>query len=74
MLQDSGASLLVASPELAALATALVAEGAIVDRPRYALGQGLPGAILLPGIAAILGALALLLKSDEPARGPVRAA
>lgn len=39
-----------------------------------ALGQGLPGAILLPGIAAILGALALLLKSDEPARGPARAA
>ena len=32
------------------------------------LGQGLPGAILLPGIAAILGALALLLKSDEPVR------
>jgi hypothetical protein len=28
---------------------------------------------VVPGIAATLGALALLLKSDEPARGPVRA-
>ncbi|MDQ1900619.1 DMT family transporter [Paracoccus sp. WLY502] len=38
-----------------------------------ALGQGLPGPVLLPGILAILGALALLLKSDEPAGGAVRA-
>ena len=33
-----------------------------------ALGHGLPGPALLPGILAILGALALLLKPDEPAR------
>lgn len=33
-----------------------------------ALGKGLPGIIVLPGIAATLGALALLLKSDAPAR------
>lgn len=35
-----------------------------------ALGQGLPGPVLLPGILAILGALALLLGADEPARMP----
>lgn len=33
-----------------------------------ASGTGMPGAILLPGIIATLGALALLLKADEPAR------
>ncbi len=33
-----------------------------------ALGRGMPGPVLLPGILATLGALALLLKSDEPAR------
>lgn len=38
-----------------------------------ALGQGLPGPVLLPGILATLAALALLLKTDEPATGPVRA-
>lgn len=38
-----------------------------------ALGKGMPGVVVVPGIAATLGALALLLKSDEPARGPVRA-
>ena len=43
VLQDSGARLLIASPALAALAQALVAEGALGDRPRYALGEGLPG-------------------------------
>lgn len=43
VLADSGARLLVASPELAGLATALVAEGALGDRLRYALGTGLPG-------------------------------
>ena len=37
------------------------------------LGQGLPGPVLLPGILATLAALALLLKTDEPATGPVRA-
>ncbi|MDB5374677.1 MAG: acyl-CoA synthetase [Belnapia sp.] len=43
VLADSGARLLVASPELAGLATALVAEGALGDRLRFALGAGLPG-------------------------------
>ena len=38
-----------------------------------ALGKGMPGVVVVPGIAATLGALALLLKSDEPARGSVRA-
>lgn len=33
-----------------------------------ALGHGLPGPALLPGILATLGALAMLLKSDEPVR------
>jgi len=33
-----------------------------------ALGGGLPGLAVLPGILATLGALSLLLKSDEPAR------
>ena len=43
VLQDSGARLLIASPELAGLAAALLAEGALGDRLRYALGEGLPG-------------------------------
>jgi acyl-CoA synthetase (AMP-forming)/AMP-acid ligase II len=43
VLQDSGARLLIASPALAALASALVAEGAVGDRPRYALAEGIPG-------------------------------
>lgn len=43
VLADSGARLLVASPELAGLAAALVKEGALGDRLRYALGDGLPG-------------------------------
>jgi long-chain acyl-CoA synthetase len=43
VLADSGARLLVASPELAGLAAALVAEGALGERLRYALGDGLPG-------------------------------
>ena len=38
-----------------------------------ALGRGLPGAVLLPGILAILAALALLLKSDEPHGRPAPA-
>ncbi|WP_295048352.1 DMT family transporter [uncultured Paracoccus sp.] len=33
-----------------------------------ALGKGTPGIVVLPGILAILGALALLLRSDPPAR------
>ena len=37
------------------------------------LGQGMPGPILLPGILATTLALALLLKSDEPARDAARA-
>ncbi|MDO9707680.1 AMP-binding protein [Paracraurococcus lichenis] len=43
VLQDSGARLLIASPALAPLASALVAEGAVGDRARYALGEGIPG-------------------------------
>ncbi len=43
VLNDSGARLLVASPALAPLAAALVAEGAVGGRPRFALGEGLPG-------------------------------
>lgn len=43
VLNDSGARLLVASPALAPLAGQLVAEGAAGERPRYALGAGLPG-------------------------------
>ena len=43
VLQDSGARLLIASPALADLAAALVAEGAVGERPRFALGEGLPG-------------------------------
>ncbi|MBL6457951.1 AMP-binding protein [Belnapia sp. T6] len=43
VLNDSGAKLLVVSPELEGLAAALVAEGALGDRPRYALGAGLAG-------------------------------
>lgn len=35
-----------------------------------ALGQGMPGAVMLPGILATVGALALLLKTDEPAVRP----
>lgn len=42
VLQDSGARLLIASPALAELAAALVAEGAVGERPRFALGEGLP--------------------------------
>ncbi|WP_347140198.1 DMT family transporter [Paracoccus sp. SSK6] len=39
-----------------------------------ALGRGMPGIAVLPGMLAILGALALLLGGDEPARSssPVR--
>ena len=43
VLADSGARLLVVSPGLAGLAAALVAEGAVGDRPRYAVGEGLAG-------------------------------
>src|SRR4051812_8965995 len=43
VLQDSGAKLLIASPALAALAQELVAEGAVGDRPRYALAEGIAG-------------------------------
>lgn len=43
VLGDSGARLLVASPALAPLAALLLAEGAVGDRPRFALGEGLPG-------------------------------
>ena len=43
VLQDSGARLLIASPALASLAAALMAEGVVGDRPCYALGEGLPG-------------------------------
>jgi long-chain acyl-CoA synthetase len=43
VLADSGARLLIASPGLAALAGQLVAEGAVGDRPRFALAEGLPG-------------------------------
>ena len=42
VLQDSGAKLLIASPALAALAQDLVAEGAVGDRPRYALARRHP--------------------------------
>jgi long-chain acyl-CoA synthetase len=43
VLADSGAKLLIASPGLAGLAAALLADGTIGDRPRFALGEGLPG-------------------------------
>ena len=43
VLGDSGAGLLVASPALAPLAAQLLAEGAVGERPRVALGEGLPG-------------------------------
>src|SRR3954454_14709545 len=43
VLAASGAKLLIASPALAPLATLLVAEGVIGDRPRFAVGEGLPG-------------------------------
>ncbi|RAI58154.1 AMP-binding protein [Roseicella frigidaeris] len=43
VLNDSGARLVVASPALAGLAATLLAEGALGDRPRYAVGEGLPG-------------------------------
>lgn len=43
VLADSGARLVIASPALAELAAALVEEGVIGDRPRFALGEGLPG-------------------------------
>lgn len=43
VLADSGAKLLVASPALAGLAAALVAEGAVGDRARYAVGAGIEG-------------------------------
>ena len=36
--------------------------------PPRAARASTPGPVLLPGILAILGALALLLKADEPAR------
>ena len=53
VLQDSGAKLLIASPALAALAQDLVAEGAVGDRPRYALAEGIPGyASYEAGVAA----------------------
>ncbi|WP_431270834.1 AMP-binding protein [Dankookia sp. P2] len=53
VLQDSGATLLIASPALAALAQDLVAEGAVGDRPRYALAEGIPGyASYETGVAA----------------------
>ncbi|TCZ53956.1 AMP-binding protein [Roseicella aquatilis] len=43
VLGDSGAKLLIASPALAPLAQELAEEGAVGDRPRYAVGQGIPG-------------------------------
>jgi acyl-CoA synthetase (AMP-forming)/AMP-acid ligase II len=43
VLRDSGARLLIASPALASLAAGLLAEGAVGDRHRAALGEGLPG-------------------------------
>ncbi len=43
VLSDSGAKLVVVSPELEGLAAALVAEGAFGVRPRYALGEGIAG-------------------------------
>lgn len=43
VLQDSGAKLLIASPALAPLARDLVSEGAVGDRPRYALAEGISG-------------------------------
>lgn len=43
MLADSGAKLLVASPPLADLAAALLREGAIGHRLRYATGEGISG-------------------------------
>jgi len=43
VLADSGAKLLIASPGLAGLAAALLADGTIGERPRFALGEGLPG-------------------------------
>jgi long-chain acyl-CoA synthetase len=54
VLNDSGARLLVASPALAPLAAALLAEGAVGERPRFALGDGLPG---YAGYEAALGAV-----------------
>jgi acyl-CoA synthetase (AMP-forming)/AMP-acid ligase II len=43
VLKDSGAGLLVASPALAELAQALLAEGAVAGRHAFALGEGVPG-------------------------------
>ena len=43
VLQDSGARAVIVSPTLAELAAELVAEGAVGDRLRFALGEGLPG-------------------------------
>lgn len=43
VLRDSGAAMLVVSPALAGLAAELVAEGAVAERRRFALGEGLPG-------------------------------
>ena len=43
VLGDSGATLLIASPALAPLAQELAEEGVIGDRPRYAVGEGIPG-------------------------------
>ena len=43
VLADSGAKLLVASPVLEGLAEALLREGAIGDRIRVAVGEGLAG-------------------------------
>ena len=43
VLQDSGAKALIVSSALADLAQELVAEGAVGERLRFALGEGVPG-------------------------------
>ncbi len=43
VLQDSGAKAVIVSPALAELAQELVAQGAVGERLRFALGEGVPG-------------------------------
>jgi long-chain acyl-CoA synthetase len=68
VLNDSDARLLVASPGLAPLAAALLAEGAAGDRPRFALGEGLAG---YAGYEAALAAVDMEGPREERALGQV---
>lgn len=68
VLRDSGAGLLVASPALAPLAAALLAEGAVGDTPHYALGAGLPG---YAGYEAALAAVDMAAPREERPLGQV---